>query len=126
VVSIAGSTSPSGGGPAGTAVPEEPTIGFDPEARHRFWDLIRRLRDDGTILLTTHYLEEAEALADRVAMIVHGRVVANSGHRPPEPNIGAAVRSGDECSPRRVGSKRRQRDQTKRALPAPFPVTARN
>jgi ABC-2 type transport system ATP-binding protein len=68
VVSNAGSTSPSGGGPAGTAVPDEPTIGFDPRPNTAFWDLIRRLRDDGTtILLTTHYLEEAEALADGVA-----------------------------------------------------------
>jgi ABC-2 type transport system ATP-binding protein len=58
---------------------DEPTTGFDPEARRHFWELIRRLRDDGTtILLTTHYLEEAEALADRVAVIVRGRLVADS------------------------------------------------
>ncbi|MBI4932392.1 MAG: ABC transporter ATP-binding protein [Actinobacteria bacterium] len=58
---------------------DEPTTGFDPEARRHFWDLIRRFREDGTtILLTTHYLEEAEALADRVAVIVRGRIVADS------------------------------------------------
>lgn len=56
---------------------DEPTTGFDPEARRQFWELIRLLARDGTtILLTTHYLEEASALADRVAVIAGGRVVA--------------------------------------------------
>lgn len=56
---------------------DEPTTGFDPEARRQFWDLIDGLAHLGTtILLTTHYLEEAERLADRVAVIAHGRVVA--------------------------------------------------
>jgi ABC-2 type transport system ATP-binding protein len=56
---------------------DEPTTGFDPEARRRFWDLIRLLASDGTtIVLTTHYLEEAAALADRVAVITGGSVVA--------------------------------------------------
>jgi ABC-2 type transport system ATP-binding protein len=56
---------------------DEPTTGFDPEARREFWGLIRDLQAGGTtILLTTHYLEEAEALADRVGVIARGRLIA--------------------------------------------------
>jgi ABC-2 type transport system ATP-binding protein len=52
---------------------DEPTTGFDPEARRAFWGLIQNLRSNGTtIVLTTHYLDEAEALADRVAVINKG------------------------------------------------------
>jgi len=55
---------------------DEPTTGFDPEARRAFWSLIDGLRNDGTtIVLTTHYLDEAEALADRVAVINHGQII---------------------------------------------------
>ena len=56
---------------------DEPTTGFDPEARREFWTLIDGLKAEGTtILLTTHYLEEAQHLADRVAVIAAGRVLA--------------------------------------------------
>jgi ABC-2 type transport system ATP-binding protein len=56
---------------------DEPTTGFDPQARRSFWDLVADLRGDGTtILLTTHYLDEAEQLADRVAVINDGRILA--------------------------------------------------
>ena len=55
---------------------DEPTTGFDPEARRAFWGLIRTLKSEGTtILLTTHYLDEAEELADRVAVINHGKII---------------------------------------------------
>ncbi|ARZ69267.1 multidrug ABC transporter ATPase [Streptomyces albireticuli] len=57
---------------------DEPTTGLDPEARHSTWELVRRLREDGTtVLLTTHYLEEAEALADRLAIMRRGEIVAS-------------------------------------------------
>ncbi|SEM70157.1 ABC transporter ATP-binding protein [Cryobacterium sp. TMT1-3] len=55
---------------------DEPTTGFDPEARHQFWDLIRSLKKEGTtILLTTHYLDEAAHLGDRAGIIAGGRLI---------------------------------------------------
>jgi ABC-2 type transport system ATP-binding protein len=56
---------------------DEPTTGFDPSARHHAWEVIANLRELGkTVFLTTHYMEEAQALADRVAVIAAGRIVA--------------------------------------------------
>ncbi len=56
---------------------DEPTTGFDPEARRAAWETVRSLRELGkTILLTTHYLDEAQALADRVAILKDGRILA--------------------------------------------------
>jgi ABC-2 type transport system ATP-binding protein len=56
---------------------DEPTTGLDPQARARMWEEIVKLRDTGTsVFLTTHYLEEADALCDRLAIIDHGRIVA--------------------------------------------------
>lgn len=56
---------------------DEPTTGLDPQARRHMWELIKRLRADGTtILMTTHYMEEAEELCDRVAIIDKGSIVA--------------------------------------------------
>jgi ABC-2 type transport system ATP-binding protein len=56
---------------------DEPTTGLDPQSRAHMWDEVRRLRADGmTVFLTTHYLEEADALCDRIAIIDHGEIVA--------------------------------------------------
>jgi ABC-2 type transport system ATP-binding protein len=62
---------------------DEPTTGFDPSARRQFWTVIRSLRELGkTIFLTTHYMEEAQFLADRATIIVGGRIIARG--RPDE------------------------------------------
>jgi ABC-2 type transport system ATP-binding protein len=56
---------------------DEPSAGLDPQARHATWDLIASLRGSGTsVILTTHYMDEAQRLADRVAIVDHGRIVA--------------------------------------------------
>ena len=70
---------------------DEPTAGMDPQARHRVWDLLRAARSDGvSILLTTHLLDEAELLADRVVIIDHGRVVADA--HAARSSVGASAR----------------------------------
>lgn len=56
---------------------DEPTTGLDPQARRRLWDLIKKVRQQGmTVILTTHYMEEAEMLCDRVAIMDEGKIVA--------------------------------------------------
>ena len=56
---------------------DEPTTGLDPQARHNFWDLIRTVKaDNKTVILTTHYMEEAYFLCDRIAIMDHGRIIA--------------------------------------------------
>jgi ABC-2 type transport system ATP-binding protein len=94
---------------------DEPTTGFDPEARRQFWTLIRSLRDLGTtVLLTTHYLDEAEALADRVGVLARGRIA--------EVAVPATL-GGRESAPAVVtwtedGVRRRAETQTPTALVA--------
>ncbi len=61
---------------------DEPTTGLDPQARHVLWDRLYRLKQDGvTLLLTTHYMDEAEQLCDRLMVVDHGRVVAQGSPR---------------------------------------------
>jgi ABC-2 type transport system ATP-binding protein len=56
---------------------DEPTTGLDPQSRRNLWELIRKIRDSGvTIILTTHYMEEAEMLCDRVAIMDNGKIIA--------------------------------------------------
>src|SRR5262245_23772875 len=70
---------------------DEPTVGMDVESRRRFWETVRALADSGrAILLTTHYLEEADALASRIVVINRGRVIADA--RPDEIKASAADR----------------------------------
>jgi ATP-binding cassette subfamily A (ABC1) protein 3 len=56
---------------------DEPTSGMDPEARRQMWDLLQSLKKDRTILLTTHFMEEADVLGDRVVIMGHGKVLCN-------------------------------------------------
>src|SRR5690606_37052335 len=61
---------------------DEPTAGVDVELRRQLWELVRKMNDEGvTIVLTTHYLEEAEELCDRIAIINHGELIANKPTR---------------------------------------------
>ena len=81
---------------------DEPTTGFDPSARRQAWDTIAGLRDLGkTVFLTTHYMDEAQRLADRVTIISRGQVVASGtpdgSRRPREPA------DDDQLPPRRRG-----------------------
>jgi ABC-2 type transport system ATP-binding protein len=71
---------------------DEPTTGFDPAARRHAWDTIRSLKNLGkTVLLTTHYLDEAQALADRVAIIKDGRIIIEGAPRELGASAGAAL-----------------------------------
>jgi ABC-2 type transport system ATP-binding protein len=69
---------------------DEPTTGLDPQSRRQLWELIERFRAGGrSILLTTHYMEEAERLCDRVAIVDHGRVIAEGTPRELIASLGA-------------------------------------
>jgi ABC-2 type transport system ATP-binding protein len=69
---------------------DEPTSGLDPRSRNQVWDLVRQIAADGTtVLLTTQYLEEADRLAERLAVIDHGRVIAEGTSRDLKSNVGS-------------------------------------
>ncbi len=69
---------------------DEPTTGLDPQARRRVWEIVEGFKaQGGTVLLTTHYMEEAERLADRVVIIDHGRVIAQGSPRAVIDALGA-------------------------------------
>jgi ABC-2 type transport system ATP-binding protein len=116
---------------------DEPTTGLDPQARRQLWELIERLRSQGSsILLTTHYMDEAERLCDRVAIVDHGRVIAEGTPRALIASLGAehvlefAVGEGavDDtmlrtldgvcAADRRDGTYRLQVTELHRAMPA--------
>jgi ABC-2 type transport system ATP-binding protein len=79
------------------AIPEilfldEPTTGLDPRSRSQVWELVRRIADEGTtVLLTTQYLDEADRLAERLAVIDHGRVIAEGTSRDLKASVGSSA-----------------------------------
>jgi ABC-2 type transport system ATP-binding protein len=89
---------------------DEPTTGLDPQSRRQLWELIERFRAGGrSILLTTHYMEEAERLCDRVAIMDHGRIIAQGTPRDLIASLGAehvvefALASGSALDAAAVG-----------------------
>ena len=95
---------------------DEPTAGLDPRSRHTMWQIIRELVADGvTIFLTTQYLDEADELADRIAVLDHGRLIAEGTRgaqapRPRRPHPAAVRRSGElEAAARARGRRPRRR-----------------
>src|SRR5688572_8358707 len=69
---------------------DEPTTGLDPRGRNQVWDLVRRIAAEGTtVLLTTQYLDEADRLAERMAVIDHGRVIAEGTSRDLKASVGS-------------------------------------
>lgn len=101
---------------------DEPTTGLDPESRARAWSLIGRLRDRGTtIVLTTHYLDEAESLADRLAIMHRGRIVREgtvaevvAGHPS---TIGCALPTAAPALPPLHGEARREGERLRVSTP---------
>ena len=87
---------------------DEPTTGLDPQSRRQLWDLIEGFKSEGgTTVLTTHYMDEAERLCDRVAIVDHGKVIALGTPRELIASLGAGARH--RVRRRRVAGDRRSR-----------------
>ena len=103
---------------------DEPTTGLDPRSRNQVWDLVRQIAADGTtVLLTTQYLEEADRLAERLAVIDHGRVIAEGTSRDLKASVGSnalhfrlaepgAARAGPGRGLRPAGRRRAAADRS--------------
>ena len=84
---------------------DEPTTGLDPQSRRQVWDLVSDYRArGGTVLLTTHYMEEAERLCDRVAIVDHGRIIREGSPRELIATLGAAHVVEFELAPDAIGA----------------------
>jgi ABC transporter DrrB family efflux protein len=111
---------------------DEPTTGLDPRSRNEIWEIVRDLRRDGTtIMLTTQYLEEADQLADKIAVIDHGRVIAEGTGNELKDRVGGQIleveltdvqqRDEAEAALLRVGCGPPEKDQRPNRLTLPAP-----
>jgi ABC transporter DrrB family efflux protein len=111
---------------------DEPTTGLDPRSRNEIWEIVRDLRRDGTtILLTTQYLEEADQLADEIAVIDHGRVIAQGTGNELKDRVGGKIleveltdvlqRDEAEAALLRVGCGAPEKDERPNRLTLPAP-----
>jgi ABC-2 type transport system ATP-binding protein len=108
---------------------DEPTTGLDPQARRNLWDVIAGFRREGrTVVLTTHYMEEAERLCDRVAIMDHGRLVALDTPRAlirehtPGTTVAVAISGGDAALEALPGVRRVQREDGEALLSSTDPI----
>lgn len=101
---------------------DEPTTGLDPRSRNQVWDIVRALVNDGTsVLLTTQYLEEADQLAERIAVIDHGKVIAEGTSKELKASVGSGVMHIHLADP---AQREAAQQQLARALSAPVHIEA--